>query len=68
MNLHLALARNVGTCRPDAKGKVQVGGPCKDESTEAGQGTEQLVVAMKFARSEWSEGVASSSLGHRSTV
>jgi hypothetical protein len=36
MNLHLALARNVGTCRPDAKGKVQVGGPCKDESTEAG--------------------------------
>ena len=36
MNLHLALARNVGTCRPDGKGEVQAGGPRKDESTEVG--------------------------------
>ena len=32
-----ALARNVGTCRPDAKGEIQAGGPCEDESTEAGR-------------------------------
>jgi hypothetical protein len=36
VTLHLALARNVGTCRPDAKGEVQAGGPREDESTEAG--------------------------------
>ena len=33
---HLAFTRNVGTCRPDAKGEIQVGGPHEDESTEAG--------------------------------
>ncbi len=33
---HLAFARNVGTCRPDAKGEIQVSGPHEDESTEAG--------------------------------
>jgi hypothetical protein len=31
-----ALARNVGTCRPDAKGDIQAGGPCEDKSTDAG--------------------------------
>lgn len=31
-----ASARNVGTCRPDAKGEIQAGGPCKDESSDAG--------------------------------
>ena len=31
-----ALARNVGTCRPDVKGEIQAGGPCEDESTDAG--------------------------------
>ena len=36
VTLHVALARNVGTCRPDAKGEVQAGGPREDESTEAG--------------------------------
>jgi hypothetical protein len=36
MTLDLALTRNVGTCRPDVKGEIQVGGPHKDESTEAG--------------------------------
>ncbi len=30
-----ALVRNVGTCRSDAKGEVRVGGPHKDESTDA---------------------------------
>ena len=36
VTLHLAFARNVGTCRPDDKGEIQAGGPRKDESTEAG--------------------------------
>ena len=31
-----AFARNVGTCRPDAKGDIQAGGPREDESTDAG--------------------------------
>jgi hypothetical protein len=36
MTQDLALARNVGTWSSDAKGEIQVGGPHKDESTEAG--------------------------------
>ena len=36
VTLYLAFAWNVGTCRPDAKGEIQVGGPHEDESTEAG--------------------------------
>ena len=31
-----ALVWNVGTCRPDAKGETQMGGPHKGESTDAG--------------------------------
>ncbi len=31
-----ALARNVGTCRPDAKGEVQADSICKGLSTDAG--------------------------------
>ena len=36
MTVSQALVRNVGTCRPDAKGEIQAGGPCEDESTDAG--------------------------------
>ena len=36
VTLNRALAWNVGTCRPDAKGEVQMGGPHEDKSTEAG--------------------------------
>ena len=36
VTLGQALAWNVGTCRPDAKGEIQAGGPCEDESTDAG--------------------------------
>src|SRR5271165_8827 len=36
VTLSQALVRNVGTCRSDAKGGIQAGGPCKDESTDAG--------------------------------
>jgi len=31
-----AWVRNVGTCRPDAKGEAQVGSPRKRPSTDAG--------------------------------
>ena len=44
----LARARNVGTCRPDAKGEAQPG--CPHESKKVlmrGTGTEQLTVGMK---------------------
>src|SRR3954447_15982445 len=36
VTLGQALARNVGTCRPDAKEDIQAGGPCEDQSTDAG--------------------------------
>ena len=32
---HLAFAWNVGTCRLDAKGDIQMGSPHEDKSTEA---------------------------------
>ena len=35
MSLILAFVWNVGTWRSDAKGEVRVGGPHKDESTDA---------------------------------
>ena len=36
VTLHLAFAWNVGTCRPDAKGAIQAGGPREDWSTNVG--------------------------------
>ena len=33
-----ALVRNLGTCRPDVKGEIQVERLLKDESTDAGHG------------------------------
>lgn len=36
MTLIQALVRNVGTCRPDAKGEIQANGLREDESTDAG--------------------------------
>jgi hypothetical protein len=36
VTLGLALARNVGTCRPDAKGDAQMGCPRESKSTDAG--------------------------------
>ena len=36
VTLNWALAWNVETGRPDAKGEVQMGGPHEDKSTEAG--------------------------------
>src|SRR5260370_35285968 len=36
VTLHLALARNVGTCRPYAKGEAQAGGPRGGSGTRGG--------------------------------
>jgi hypothetical protein len=36
VTLDQARVRNVGTCRPDAKGDVQAGRPRKGQSTDAG--------------------------------
>ena len=36
VTLRQAFAWNVGTCRPDVKGEIQMGGPHEDERTEAG--------------------------------
>src|ERR1700739_420389 len=36
VTLRQALVWNVGTWSPDAKGEIPAGGPCEDESTEAG--------------------------------
>ena len=36
VTLNQAFMWNAGTCRPDAKGEIQIGGPYEDESTDAG--------------------------------
>ena len=42
----LAHARNVGTCRPDAKGEAQMGCPMRATVLMPGTGTEQLAVGI----------------------
>ena len=36
VTLNQASVWNAGTCRPDAKGEIQIGGPYEGESTDAG--------------------------------
>src|SRR5215471_18900218 len=36
VTVNQALVWNVGTCCPDVKGELQAGGPCEEESTDAG--------------------------------
>jgi hypothetical protein len=36
VTLNQASMWNAGTCRPDAKGEIQIGGPYEGESTDAG--------------------------------
>jgi hypothetical protein len=62
-----ALERNVGTCGPMQREQAKWWTD-KAKSTKAGRGTEQPVVAMKLPKSTRSEGVASFSFGHGSTV
>ena len=47
VTLNWALAWNVGTCRPDAKGAIQAGGPREIGVPMWGTGAEQPVVGRK---------------------
>jgi hypothetical protein len=47
VNLDQASARNVRTCRPDAKGEAQVVVPTRARVPMRGTGAETLVVGMK---------------------
>jgi hypothetical protein len=48
VNLVQAFVRNVGTCRPDAKGEAQGGlAPPRARVPKPGTGAEWLVVVMK---------------------
>ena len=47
VKLFQALLRNVGTCRLDAKGEVQVVKPARTSVPMPGTGAEQPVVVMK---------------------
>jgi hypothetical protein len=47
VTLHLAFARNVGTCRPDAKGEIQAVVPARMRVPRRGTGAEQPVVGRK---------------------
>jgi hypothetical protein len=47
VNLDQALARNVRTCRPDAKGEAQVANTTRARVPMRGTGAEALVVGMK---------------------
>ena len=47
VNPDQALLWNAGTCRPDAKGEAQAGGPARARVPMRGTGTEQSVVGMK---------------------
>jgi hypothetical protein len=57
-----ALVRNVGTYRLDAKGELQVGGPDKEQSTDAGRRDGATRSSEETCESRWSEGVALSGL------
>ena len=57
-----------GNLLPRCQGRNPSGGPTRMRVPRRSGGTEQPVLAMKSATNGWSEGVASSSLGHRSTV
>jgi hypothetical protein len=67
VSLVQAFRRNVGTCRPDAKGRAQTGGPCKGASTEAGHRDGVARSSAEGLERGWSEGVTSSGRGGTST-
>jgi len=59
--------RNVGTCRPDAKGRAQVGRPYKGASTDAGHGGGETRSSGEGIERCWSKGVSPSGTGRGST-
>ena len=71
MTLNQASVRNAGTCRPDAKGEIQVGRPYEGESTDAGHrggpsGSSDEGSVMGLERSGWA--VQARPLGNRVAV
>jgi len=68
VSLTLALLRNVGTCRPDAKGTPQGSGPAERGGTEAGHGGGVPRSSEEADESRWSEGGASTGTGRWPTV
>ena len=57
MTLYQALLGNVGTCRLDDKGEVQVGNAIRANISMSGTGAEQLVVAMKRSNVRGAKGL-----------
>ncbi len=62
MTLFQALLGNVGTCRTDAKGEVQVVSAMRARVPMRYTGAEQLVVVMKFGNSDGAKGLRQSVL------
>ncbi len=67
MSLDQASMRNVGTCRPDAKGRARAGSPCKGASTDAGHRGGATRSSDEGRETGWSKGVASFSCVRRPT-
>ena len=62
MTLFQALLGNVGSCRLDVKGEVQVGNTVRTSVPMPGTGTEQLVVVMKRSNVRGAKGLRHSVL------
>ena len=63
MTLFQALLRNVGTCRMDVKGEVQVADATRTSVPMPGTGAEQLVVVMKRSNVRGAKGLRHSVSG-----
>ncbi len=57
MTLFQALSGNVGTCRVDVKGEVQMVNPTRMRVPMPGTGAEQLVVVMKRSNVRGAKGL-----------
>ncbi len=62
VTLYQALLGNVGTCRLDVKGEVQVGNAIRANISMSGTGAEQLVVVMKRGNARGAKGLRHSVL------
>ncbi len=62
MTLFQALSGNVGTCRVDVKGEVQMVNPTRMRVPMPGTGAEQLVVVMKRSNVRGAKGLRHSVL------
>ena len=62
VTLFQALLGNVGTCRLDVKGEVQMVNAIRTSVPMLGTGTEQLVVVMKRSNARGAQGLRHSAL------